>query len=265
MSTLEDPPSFVPAPRNARWRWVVALGLGLVLNAAWAPQAGPLPDQPASETPPAAEPERTPWRYIVIHHSASPSGNAAVFSKLHRQKGWDGLAYHFVIDNGHGGPDGRLEVGSRWWQQKHGAHAGHLPPDDEQERNVYNEFGIGICLVGNFNHRAPTPAQMEMLARLVAKLRDQYNIPEDAIMGHRHVRSTACPGQYFPWGSLFATLGLPPPQHLFRHPDTGTLKRCQWCLLNEPPVESLPVGPQQPEQPDLPAPDAIRAPVPEAP
>jgi len=42
---------------------------------------------------------------------------------MHRAKGWDGLAYHFVITNGHGGPDGALQIIPRWWAQKHGAHA----------------------------------------------------------------------------------------------------------------------------------------------
>ena len=49
-----------------------------------------------------------PWRYIVIHHSATASGNAAEFDREHRARGWDGLGYHFVIDNGVGGPDGRV-------------------------------------------------------------------------------------------------------------------------------------------------------------
>lgn len=257
-------PSAFRSPRQRpRWGWVMVLGL--VMIAAWAPQAGPLPDPPAAESPAApAEPEHTPWRYIIIHHSASASGNAAVFSKMHRRKGWDSLAYHFVIDNGKGGPDGRLEVGSRWWQQKHGAHAGHLASEEDPERNIYNEFGIGICLVGNLDRHPPTAAQMEMLAKLVAKLREQYGIPEDAIMGHRHVRSTACPGRYFPWASLYASLGLTTPQHLFRHPTEATLERCQWCHLNEPTVASRPVNPQL-EQSNLPPPDVIRAPVPEAP
>ncbi|MCK4602755.1 MAG: hypothetical protein KAU28_09835, partial [Phycisphaerae bacterium] len=51
------------------------------------------------------------WRYIVIHHSATARGNAAVFDKSHRRRGYDELGYHFVIDNGAGGPDGNVEVG----------------------------------------------------------------------------------------------------------------------------------------------------------
>jgi N-acetylmuramoyl-L-alanine amidase len=181
----------------------------------------------ASQTPM----ERNRWQYIVIHHSASHSGNSAGFHRLHRAKGWDGLAYHFVITNGKGGPDGGLEVGSRWWHQKHGAHAGAPPatlfPD---ERNGFNEFGIGICLVGNLEQRPPTRKQMETLAGLITRLRNEYGISPESILGHRHVRDTACPGRHFPWGTLYARLELPPPTHLYRHTVMGTTDRCPWCI-----------------------------------
>src|SRR4051812_34750449 len=35
------------------------------------------------------------WQYIVIHHSATPAGNAASFDRMHKAKGWDELGYHF--------------------------------------------------------------------------------------------------------------------------------------------------------------------------
>src|SRR5690349_17176054 len=37
------------------------------------------------------------WKWIVIHHSASPSGSAAVFDREHRERGFDELGYDFVI------------------------------------------------------------------------------------------------------------------------------------------------------------------------
>src|SRR4051812_3753672 len=51
------------------------------------------------------------WQYIVIHHSATPSGSAAAFDRMHRAKGWDELGYHFVIGNGTMSGDGQIEVG----------------------------------------------------------------------------------------------------------------------------------------------------------
>ena len=48
------------------------------------------------------------WKYVVIHHSASGTGNAETFDKLHREKrGWvNGLGYDFVIGNGNGSGNG---------------------------------------------------------------------------------------------------------------------------------------------------------------
>jgi hypothetical protein len=222
-------------PRPARW-WTAALVLALLVSAGpLRAQDDPTPsDEPAPQEQPApgvAEPNR--WQYLLIHHSASPSGNAASFDRMHRAKGWDGVAYHFVIDNGHGGPDGRLEVTSRWWQQKHGAHAGGLTnAADSEERNCYNEFGIGICLVGNLDAHPPTARQLRTLTALIERLRARFDIPAENIMGHRHVRQTACPGRHFPWTRLFALLKLPPPAfHVTAA--TPTLERCPWCQAHE--------------------------------
>ena len=61
------------------------------------------------------------WRYIVVHHSAGPTGSAAVFHRWHLKRGWRGLGYHFVIGNGTGSRDGEVEVGFRWRDQIDGA------------------------------------------------------------------------------------------------------------------------------------------------
>ncbi|MBS3734491.1 MAG: N-acetylmuramoyl-L-alanine amidase [Phycisphaerae bacterium] len=135
------------------------------------------------------------WRYIVVHHSATDSGNAAQFDRIHRAppNGFDELGYHFVIDNGRGGPDGRVEVGSRWRKQKWGAHTGGTP------NNAYNEHGIGICLVGDFRDAMPTRRQLASLRRLVRYLTERYDIPPDNVIGHCDApnAATLCPGQTF--------------------------------------------------------------------
>jgi hypothetical protein len=134
-----------------------------------------------------------PWGYIVIHHSATPSGGAAKFDRDHRERGFDELGYHFVIGNGTETRNGLIEVGPRWPKQKWGAHA--RTPD-----NRFNEFGIGICLVGNFDVQRPTTEQMKSLSRLVAFLMKTYHISPDRVLGHgdtklmAHVAGTDCPG-----------------------------------------------------------------------
>jgi N-acetylmuramoyl-L-alanine amidase len=133
-----------------------------------------------------------PWRYIVIHHSASARGNAASIDVAHRARGWDGLGYHFVIDNGAGGPDGQVEVGQRWQIQKWGAHTGGTPD------NAYNKYGIGICLVGSFGDHPPSASQLAALSRLVSYLSAKYNISPQNVIGHRDAPNakTECPGDY---------------------------------------------------------------------
>jgi hypothetical protein len=129
-----------------------------------------------------------PWKWIVIHHSATTSGSASVFDRMHKDKGWDELGYHFVIGNGSHSRNGQVEVGSRWSRQKWGAHA--KTPD-----NAFNDFGIGICLVGNFDIERPTPDQTRALTRLVAHLMKTYRIPAQNVIGHGETKATDCPGR----------------------------------------------------------------------
>ncbi|MBA2706352.1 MAG: N-acetylmuramoyl-L-alanine amidase, partial [Gemmatimonadaceae bacterium] len=88
---------------------------------------------PADWTPRAAA---RPWRWVVIHHSATPAGSMSEFDREHKAKGWDGVGYHFVIGNGTTTSDGQVEVTPRWPAQKWGAHA-------KTSDNRFNEYGIG--------------------------------------------------------------------------------------------------------------------------
>lgn len=132
------------------------------------------------------------WTSIILHHSATDTGSAASFDAYHRQKGWQSLGYDFVIGNGTGTPDGAIEAGPRWRRQETGAHANSAE---------FNRQGIGICLVGNFEHQPPTSAQLESTRRLVRFLAQQFHIPPERILGHCDIRGgggTACPGRCFP-------------------------------------------------------------------
>ena len=137
------------------------------------------------------------WKYIVIHHSFTPSGNEAIFDRCHKQRGWLGVGYHFVIGNGRGSGDGGVEVTFRWEQQIHGAHAGV---------KEYNEHGIGICLVGDFQNGYPTDRQMASLAALVNYLQGRCSIPTANILLHRHIKNTSCPGRNFPFYDFISLL-----------------------------------------------------------
>lgn len=157
------------------------------------PAPQPRPDQPEPGwIPPGGLAKR--WTDVVIHHSASAAGGAAAFDQHHRfVRKWDELGYHFVIGNGSHTADGRVEVGPRWTKQKHGAHC-------KTADNHYNEHGVGICLVGNFESTSPSPAQLASLNRLLAFLTNSCNIPVSRIHTHGGVTGkTACPGKRFPF------------------------------------------------------------------
>jgi len=139
-----------------------------------------------------ARPPR-PWRCIVVHHSATSRGNAAMQDRYHRHvKRWrHGLGYHFVIGNGTDSRDGEIEVGERWRKQLPGAHCGSLET---------NRVAIGLCLVGNFEEGRPTEAQMASLIALTRCLCREFRIPPANVLVHREVRGarTLCPGKFFP-------------------------------------------------------------------
>ncbi len=149
------------------------------------PNRGNSASLPAGWVPPVAV---RPWRYIVIHHSATLTGGAAAFDRMHRDKGWDELGYHWVVGNGTETSNGQIEVGPRWLKQKWGAHT--KTPD-----NRFNDYGIGVCLVGNFDITRPTSEQVKSLSKLVAYLMRTYHISADHVLGHGDCKPTDCPGR----------------------------------------------------------------------
>lgn len=159
-------------------------------------------DVPRAWMPPGGRERR--WTAVVIHHSATATGNADIFDRWHREGNhWDGVGYDFVIGNGSDSADGCVEVTFRWTQQRTGAHCGGTPG------NWANEEAVGICLVGDFSQRGPTPAQMRALTKLVRFLQQRYGIPTSRVYGHGDTpgsRVTECPGRAFPMTRLKAAL-----------------------------------------------------------
>lgn len=144
------------------------------------------------------------WTAIIIHHSDTDVGNAASFNNWHKYgRHWDGVGYDFVIGNGSKTPDGFIETTFRWKQQVAGAHCGGTP------ENWANEFGIGICLVGDFDKVSPSKKQLESLTKLVNFLSSRYGIPKSHIYGHGTTpgsKGTRCPGKRFSIAKLKATV-----------------------------------------------------------
>ncbi|HUQ72724.1 MAG TPA: peptidoglycan recognition family protein [Planctomycetaceae bacterium] len=163
-------PSFEEQLRSDRERWI--------------------PDEPSKD-----------WKYIVLHHTASSTGSVESIHNTHLKnkdnngRPWQGIGYHFVIGNGRGMNDGDIEPTFRWRRQIAGAHAGV----DE-----YNQRGIGIVLVGNFDEGPPTDRQLAAVKRLVSELARRHEITPSNIVGHGDVRATECPGRHFPLADVRA-------------------------------------------------------------
>lgn len=134
------------------------------------------------------------WTHIVIHHTATHNGDAYSIDKLHHKRGfWNGLGYHFLINNGTNGKvDGQIQVGPRWVKQQDGAHANAAG---------MNEKGIGIALVGNYSERYVSAIEFDTLIFLVKALQKYYRISSQNVVAHREVpgKKTECPGTNFPW------------------------------------------------------------------
>ena len=118
---------------------------------------------------------------IVIHCAATKPNQdigRAEIDRWHRERGWLGIGYHFVIRR-----NGKVENGRPL--EKAGAHVQGL-----------NANSIGICLVGGLNAKgqpAPefTAEQWDALETLVRTLKKQF--PNARIAGHNEFAAKACP------------------------------------------------------------------------
>lgn len=119
---------------------------------------------------------------IIVHSTATPSGMRATAKDIdnwHRQRGFDGIGYHFVVLH-----DGTIQAGRA--VATIGAHCkGH------------NEQTIGVAYVGGLNSSKQsadtrTQAQKLSLTALIKSLISQYPTIKK-ISGHRDYCNTACP------------------------------------------------------------------------
>ncbi len=137
------------------------------------------------------------WQYIVIHHSAGNYGDIAFLQKVHRERQAsdpiDAIPYHYVIGNGNG--LGMGEIASDW-RQEYAIWGTHVSGRNTDR----NFFGLGICLIGNFENYAVPEGQYQALLTLTRNLMARFDISPTAVTGHGHTpgEQTKCPGKNFP-------------------------------------------------------------------
>lgn len=140
-------------------------------------------------------------KYIYIHHSDSEWGTAREIDKWHKEKGWSGIGYHFVIGNGiptyedlKAGRVLKSAIG-------HIEYGRPLDLDKDLEDNeigahIYgkNSESIGICLI---HKNKPYKEEMLInLAMLVKELMVTFDVSLENVLGHYESDSKKpdCPG-----------------------------------------------------------------------
>jgi len=176
-------------------------------------------------------------KFLIVHHSASHNGRSGSetpailrswFDYHTGPKGWNDIAYNFVID-----ADGGV------WEAREGSLDGPVAGDATGGNQGFTQL---VCLVGDFNAARPTTAAKTSLVTLLAWLADRYGlstapgaevtftsrgsnkwpagtaVATPTICGHRDMSNTTCPGDnLYPYvaGSLIADVeavraGSPP-------------------------------------------------------
>jgi N-acetylmuramoyl-L-alanine amidase len=123
---------------------------------------------------------------IIIHCSDSSFGDVKIIDGWHKERGWKGVGYHWVILNGRrksgdkyaACADGHIERGRE--EDETGSHAvGH------------NATSIGICMIGKAQF---TEVQFDSLERLLKQIKTRHASIK-SIIGHRDVDKSGktCP------------------------------------------------------------------------
>lgn len=110
---------------------------------------------------------------IIVHCSATKAGldfTATDIDRWHRERGFNGIGYHYVIRL-----DGKLEKGRDVTLA--GAHC-----------KGWNERSVGICYIGGLDENGRpadtrTNAQKRVLYQIIIDLQREYNILQ--VLGHR--------------------------------------------------------------------------------
>lgn len=133
--------------------------------------------------------------HIVVHHSLTEDGDTKNWDAIRKyhieHNGWSDIGYHYGIEKIRGKIT--LQYGRK--VSKIGAHVGGM-----------NKNTIGICVVGNYDNRAPSVEKLNKLEAIVRQLQRTFHIPGKNVIGHWEAQRLqglgpnmrkSCPGNKF--------------------------------------------------------------------
>lgn len=114
---------------------------------------------------------------IIIHCSDSEWGDVDDIDQWHKQRGWDGIGYHYLITNG------RLKNSREYQQEQDGKVQSGRPLDKIGAHcKGENRDSIGICLIGK--HHFTSLQLFNALPDLLLCLMDEHDLSINDIYGH---------------------------------------------------------------------------------
>ena len=168
----------------------------------------------ATNRPPLGPLDSEDVRFLLVHHSASRNGHTGAdapgilrsFYDFHTspEKGWNDIAYNFLID-----ADGGI------WEGRFGSMDDAVAGDATGGNQGFSQL---VCVIGDYNAAQPSQASLNSLVSLLAWLADRFGVsttsgaevtfvsrgsnkwPSGAsvttptITGHRTMSQTTCPG-----------------------------------------------------------------------
>ena len=126
--------------------------------------------------------KRSKTTRIILHNADAKKCSAQDIHRWHKERGWAGMGYHFLVRK-----DGTIERGRP--ENTVGAHA-----------TGCNSDSIGICFEGAFMTERMGQAQISAGKELITYLKSKYGISK--VQKHKDVNPTNCPGANFPFDAI---------------------------------------------------------------
>ena len=168
----------------------------------------------ATNRPPLGPLDSEDVRFLLVHHSASRNGHTGAdaqgilrsFYDFHTspEKGWNDIAYNFLID-----ADGGI------WEGRFGSMSEAVAGDATGGNQGFSQL---VCVIGDYNAAQPSQASLNSLVSLLAWLAERFGVSTTSgaevnfvsrgsnkwpagesvttptITGHRTMSQTTCPG-----------------------------------------------------------------------